>query len=460
MEIETQTGSEVKWNFDIPMLTSRFVLFDLLKLIVLTPLLACVVAVPIFVAVNGLDWDALRGLGMLLLVGTGVLAALLVISILLFYWNRFPVAFTVNAEGAVMEMTRKQKRINSWLFWMALLMGKPGAMGTALIARSQESIGMSWADTRQIDYFPRQRVISLRNSWRTVLRLHCTPENYEAVAAICRESFDGAASQRDSNIVHASRRRTTVWRQTRSALPWMGAALVCSVLVMGSPLLDAPAQVWAACGTCLLGSIPTGAIRRLLGIAGLVLVASVAIAMTVNGLYVTKDLFGIINISGFASAAGQSNRLGFVVSLVGMLGLLACSLRNALADAPKGMRRVISIAGVAVACVWIGGCWAAASHPQPFRPEIQAVEVYTYDDEPLRSFKYAYNSKVEWYKFRASASSGRSREAAKGYAKALAEYDWELRKVRKSGKQLDIQEAELLDQAFDLWVRTTRARRH
>ena len=41
-----------------------------------------------------------------------------------------------------------------------------------------------WADICRVKKYPDERVISVMNNWRVVVRLYCTPENYSYVAQL------------------------------------------------------------------------------------------------------------------------------------------------------------------------------------------------------------------------------------------------------------------------------------
>lgn len=58
-----------------------------------------------------------------------------------------------------------------------------------------ESGKMAWSEVRRCKEYPSLRVIALKNSWRVVTRLYCTPDNYSAVAEIVRSH--AAAAKRD-----------------------------------------------------------------------------------------------------------------------------------------------------------------------------------------------------------------------------------------------------------------------
>ena len=64
---------------------------------------------------------------------------------------------------------------------LGALAGKPGVAGAGLLGMAQETVGVVWDDVRRLNIHAPARVISLMDSWHVVMRLYCTPQNYEVV---------------------------------------------------------------------------------------------------------------------------------------------------------------------------------------------------------------------------------------------------------------------------------------
>lgn len=79
-------------------------------------------------------------------------------------------------------------------------------------------------------------------------------------------------------------------------------------------------------------------------------------------------------------------------------------------------------------------------------PELQSVEIHAWDSIALREFKMKYNTRVEAYKLTSSTAQAglRRSELDKDY---LAE----LERIRSRGSEIEVREANLLNDAFDLW---------
>lgn len=66
---------------------------------------------------------------------------------------------------------------------MGLLAGRPQLAGAGLIGMSRESEEANWSGAFRAVFDPGSHSITLRNAWRTLMWVQCTPENYATVAA-------------------------------------------------------------------------------------------------------------------------------------------------------------------------------------------------------------------------------------------------------------------------------------
>lgn len=182
----------IEWSYRVPLLTSRFMLWDFLRVTLLS-----VLAMYVLVALMGLIAEGeliVLPLEVFLIV-TGIMLGLFVLASLLL-GNNVPMLFSVRPEGVSYGMGKRQKGLNRATVILGALSASPTTAGAGLLAASREQGGWAWSDLREARYFAGPRVISLRNSWRTVLRLHCTPENFEQVrVAVVAGIATGAAER-------------------------------------------------------------------------------------------------------------------------------------------------------------------------------------------------------------------------------------------------------------------------
>lgn len=176
------TPGRIEWRYDIPLLTSRFMLWDFLRVTLLSAALMYVIVI-----VAGLVF----GQELILLpwqvpaIIVGVLLGLFVLASLLL-GNRQGARFAVDAKGVEYHAEKRESRMNRIVAAVGALMGSPTTAGAGALAMSREHLHLEWEGIREVRYYPSARVIAIRNSWRTMLRLHCSPELYDDVAAAVR----------------------------------------------------------------------------------------------------------------------------------------------------------------------------------------------------------------------------------------------------------------------------------
>lgn len=181
-------GARLDWIASFPLLTNRFVLYDLAKVLGWTGLLCPALVLLIALVTGNLDapaeWLLALGVFLLLLAGFG---ALFLLIMLVFFGNRSVTLFSMGPEGVSWESRSRRGRwgANAAMV-VGALAGSPQAVGAGLLARSQEEGGTGWNEIRKVRLHRSHCVISVMNSWRVVVRLYCTPSNYRQAAALIR----------------------------------------------------------------------------------------------------------------------------------------------------------------------------------------------------------------------------------------------------------------------------------
>lgn len=223
------------------------------------------------------------------------------------------------------EVTPTQKKLNTWVIILGALGGRPGVAGAGFLARAQESDCFAWADIHRADLFPKRRVVCIRNSWRTLLRIYCTPENYEAVAAMALDGVKRTERTRSRNVAQGREFRLIMLKR----MAWWPLILISAFLYTAQPLLDERfGPIWVNAGALALGAICAGSARRILGIFCMLMSVASIIVMIQHGLEVTSYAHGLIHWNGFEAATDKGDLPFFIIGCVGMLGLLALALRN------------------------------------------------------------------------------------------------------------------------------------
>ncbi|MGD9972026.1 MAG: zinc ribbon domain-containing protein [Desulfatirhabdiaceae bacterium] len=176
-------GDGLVWDMEIPLLNGRDILGGVLKIYLLSFLIVGGLLTVVFGSQG--EWDVIAPmLGVLSIVTCGILGVSALVMALVFR-NRLRVRYTLGPEGICLELIDTRARLtNRLLFWLGILTGRPQAIGTALIAQSQETVALAWGGSFTAVYDPKRFVITLKNRWRKLMVVHCTPQNYAPVATI------------------------------------------------------------------------------------------------------------------------------------------------------------------------------------------------------------------------------------------------------------------------------------
>ncbi len=181
--------AELRWETKVPLATDRFMLYDIGKVLFFSSLGIVVFGSILALILGGADAppeEWLTGLSIVLLVFGGIGAGLLLVM-LIFFGNQFPVRITMGPQGVHWEaLSRRGKWANRGAIVAGLLAGKPGVAGAGLLAESRRTESMRWRDIQRVRCHPELCVVSLMNGWRVVLRLHCPPTLYREVCSMIR----------------------------------------------------------------------------------------------------------------------------------------------------------------------------------------------------------------------------------------------------------------------------------
>jgi hypothetical protein len=164
---ERSAPGTLTWEYDIPLVSNLFMVRDLLIVIGASLVVMQVLLVVVgFLAGEG---AVILPLKIYAIVG-GALAVLFVIAAGVVFGNRHRTRFTVGPQGVAYESGSRERRIDRIVLVLSAPAGRPRA---SLIAVSQESGRYSWSAVKKVTVHPRQRVITLSDSWHPLLRLYC-----------------------------------------------------------------------------------------------------------------------------------------------------------------------------------------------------------------------------------------------------------------------------------------------
>lgn len=175
------------WETHLPLFT-RAMFRQWTGAMAATLMVVMLILVPIFASQG--EWDALPPLMGMVLAGTGVLWALGFLIMALVFRGRLRVRYTLTGRGVVQEtIDRTAKGANRLAILAGALGRSPQVLGSGLIAKSREREAVEWAMIARADDDPARHFITLRNSWRSLLWVQCTPENHALVLGRIRAAL-------------------------------------------------------------------------------------------------------------------------------------------------------------------------------------------------------------------------------------------------------------------------------
>jgi hypothetical protein len=310
------------WDTGFALLTNRFVVYDGAKLVAWTFGIIAVLFTLISL-VQGEPEILPPLLGMFALAVAG-LALLGVLIVLIIFRNRFQTRNTITVDGVrVQSISRAARLFNRVAVVAGAVGGSASTAGAGVLAMSGEDVGITWIDLYRVNRHDDQRVLSLMNSWRVVLRLYCTKENYATVMALVT---DGAARGARLRQAEAQTAGPSPYPRMRRMSAFV---LLAGLLLVPTPFEISPTPVAIAMIATLV-AIWLPAIGPVAGLVGLGAVVWVLIGLLAHGSEV-RQLIPESALQGMAapewgkysawSTLDRGEWARFCVTAVGLAGL-------------------------------------------------------------------------------------------------------------------------------------------
>ena len=204
MEETAGDEGDLTWDIDVPLLRNASVVGDLARVFGIAALLMAGL-LSLLLAANG-DPESIPMVILLSGAIAGVLFLIGLASVAVIYRGRMRFRYTLTSDLARAELIDTTvKAVNRATIIAGILAGRPGAVGTGLIAASQESTEVEWDGAFRATYDARRRRITLRNSWRRLFVVYATPETWDAVAGrvgaeIAAHGTEARAARRTSPL--------------------------------------------------------------------------------------------------------------------------------------------------------------------------------------------------------------------------------------------------------------------
>lgn len=173
---------DIAWEIDIPLITNPNMVGAWLKAMVATFVVVMVIMGAVFVGTG--QAESLPMVAGIFALVTGGLAIVGLLIMLLVFGNRYRARFEITDTGiSVITVDRRARALSRLAVLAGGMSGSAAAAGAGLVAVSGETAVLRWKSVSAARYLPRRQTIVLRNSWRDLMHVYCTTDNFEVVRA-------------------------------------------------------------------------------------------------------------------------------------------------------------------------------------------------------------------------------------------------------------------------------------
>jgi len=190
----------IKWDIDVSILTNKFILRELLKVLGIATLITVFIVLLITLpSVLSGDFTGsssnLRDMKYALIL-IGLLFVVTVLFIFAYYGNRYMLSYSLD-KNTVSTMSRTEQRsrnskLNFLLIIIGLLTRNLAATGTGFLANSRQDQIMKWNNVKKATFYPASNTITLSTGYGEKSIVFCKEENYsevsEHVRLVCSNS--------------------------------------------------------------------------------------------------------------------------------------------------------------------------------------------------------------------------------------------------------------------------------
>lgn len=185
---------KIEWDIDVSILTNRFILNELLRVLgiatLITAAIVALIILPSILSESAYSTSSnLRDMKYALML-VGILFLFTALFIIAYYGNKYMLSYNLDSESVSTITREKQKaknsKINFLLILAGLLTGNPTAAGTGFLAASHQNQELKWKNISKITFYPKSKTIALKAGFAEKSIVFCTPENYDSVEKFIR----------------------------------------------------------------------------------------------------------------------------------------------------------------------------------------------------------------------------------------------------------------------------------
>lgn len=180
----------LKWRVDVSLLNNSYMVMDLLFVIIGS---ALGLGVILFLVMGG---ESLFNILEVLVLASGALIVLTFLVIGVVFLNSVELVFKMDAEGVRCSLGEYASDLNRLAWMVGAISHRVNPVGSSLVALNMDSSFVPWTDIKKAVFDEKKRVIMVSSTRRLLLRVYCTPENYDKVAEAIEETLLDAELKR------------------------------------------------------------------------------------------------------------------------------------------------------------------------------------------------------------------------------------------------------------------------
>lgn len=223
------------------MLSNRFAWWDLLRMVLLAFVTVVVCVGLASYLIFGEIW----------IISPGILLAIAATFYLPFIFvglacgNHVRVRFELNDEEAIFNVLSDHRMVSRMARFFAPIPGGWRSIAPALFRTYPETLRLPWQEVYCITRFVHEGVVTLSDSWRSVIRLYIPPEQFEIITGYAQARLTEATAERSGK------------QKRKSAKFYLGLAIL-TVLAFGATQAwqwasyDATLRIAFLAGPCVL----------------------------------------------------------------------------------------------------------------------------------------------------------------------------------------------------------------
>jgi len=196
---------EMKWDIDVSILTNKFIMKELLKVLGIATFFTVGIVLLIMlpsVLRGDLHSNSSNARDMkyaLILIGSMFL--LTALFIFAYYGNNYMLSYKMDNKG-VMTITRTEQRsrdskLNFLLVIVGILARNLTAAGAGFLAHSGQDQDMKWKRIKKATFYSASSTITFSVGYGEKSIVFCTKENYSSVSGFVRAMCNGSCKIRD-----------------------------------------------------------------------------------------------------------------------------------------------------------------------------------------------------------------------------------------------------------------------